>query len=50
MDDFADAYKAFQASGYRLRALLRGMAVSDAFYAATPPEEPAAKAKEVASK
>ena len=51
VDDFAEAYKAFQASGYRLRALLRGMAVSEAFYAATPPEEPAAaKAREVASK
>ncbi len=51
VDDFADAYKAFEASGFRLRALVRGMALSESFYAATPPEEPSSgKAKEVASK
>jgi hypothetical protein len=45
VDDFADAYKAFQSSGFRLRALLKGMALSESFYAASPPAS-----KEVASK
>jgi hypothetical protein len=40
VDDFPDAYKAFQNSGFRLRALLRSMAVSDAFYAVGPPGNP----------
>ena len=40
VDDFADAYKAFQNSGFRLRALLRSMAVSESFYAAPPPAKP----------
>jgi hypothetical protein len=30
--DFNDAYQAFQDSGFRLRALLKSMAVSDSFY------------------
>jgi hypothetical protein len=47
VDDFEDAYKAFQDSGYRLRALLKSIAVSDSFYAAEPPAKPEA---EVASK
>ena len=47
VDDFADAYKAFQDSGYRLRALLKSIAVSDSFYAAKPPTSPTT---EVASK
>jgi hypothetical protein len=38
VDDFQDAYKAFQNSGFRLRALLNSMAVSDSFYAVRPPE------------
>ena len=38
VDDFQDAYKAFQNSGFRLRALLKRMAVSDSFYAVRPPE------------
>jgi hypothetical protein len=38
--DFPDAYKAFQASGFRLRALLRSLAVSDSFYAVGPPRTP----------
>jgi len=38
VDDFQDAYKAFQKSGFRLRALLKSMAVSDSFYAVGPPE------------
>ena len=38
--DFPDAYKAFQDSGFRLRALLRSMAVSDSFYAVGPPRNP----------
>lgn len=37
VDDFPDAYKDFQDSGFRLRALLRSMALSDSFYAAPPP-------------
>lgn len=38
MDDFPDTYKAFQSSGFRLRALLKSMALSDSFYAVPPPE------------
>ena len=38
VNDFQDAYKAFQNSGFRLRALLKSMAVSDSFYAVGPPE------------
>jgi hypothetical protein len=38
--DFPDAYKAFQDSGFRLRALLKSIAVSDSFYAAGPPGNP----------
>jgi hypothetical protein len=37
VDDFQDAYKAFQDSGFRLRALLKSMAVSESFYAVEPP-------------
>jgi hypothetical protein len=40
VSDFADAYKAFQDSGFRLRALLRSMAVSNSFYATAPPPGP----------
>jgi hypothetical protein len=40
VDDFPDAYKAFQDSGFRLRALLKSMAVSDSFYAVGPPGKP----------
>ncbi len=47
VDEFADAYKAFQDSGYRLRSLLRNMAVSESFYSAAPPNT---NLKEVASK
>lgn len=36
VDDFPDAYKAFRNSGFRLRALLRSMALSDSFYSAAP--------------
>lgn len=47
-DDFADAYKTFQSSGFRLRALLRSMALSDSFYAAAPLADPSiATAKEI---
>jgi hypothetical protein len=38
--DFPEAWKAFQDSGFRLRALLRSMAVSDSFYAVGPPQSP----------
>src|SRR5262249_53291088 len=49
--DFPDAYQAFQNSGFRLRALLRSMALSDSFYAAAPPARPStATSKEVALK
>jgi hypothetical protein len=49
--DFPDAYRAFQNSGFRLRALLRSMALSDSFYAATPPASPSTDtSKEVALK
>jgi len=51
VDDFPDAYKAFQNSGFRLRALLRSMALSDSFYAAAPPAKPSTETpKEVALK
>ena len=36
-DDFEQAYKAFEDSEYRLRALLKNMTVSESFYAAPPP-------------
>ncbi len=38
IDDFPDAYQAFQDSGFRLRALLKSMATSDSFYAASTAE------------
>ena len=40
VNDFPDAYKAFQDSGFRLRALLKSMALSDSFYAIGPPGKP----------
>jgi hypothetical protein len=40
VDDFPDAYKAFQDSGFRLRALLKNMAASDSFYAVGPRGNP----------
>jgi hypothetical protein len=43
VDDFKDAYQAFQNSGFRLRALLKSMALSDSFYAAAPPATDTAK-------
>ena len=46
VDDFPDAYQAFQNSGFRLRALLKSMVLSNSFYAAAPP----APANEVGSK
>jgi hypothetical protein len=42
VDDFQGAYRAFQNSGFRLRALLKSMAVSDTFYAVGPPENQSA--------
>ncbi len=42
VDDFQDAYKAFQDSGFRLRALLKSMVMSDSFYAVGPPENQSA--------
>jgi hypothetical protein len=51
VDDFPDAYRAFQNSGFRLRALLRSMALSDSFYAAPPPANPSTNpSKEVGSR
>jgi hypothetical protein len=40
VEDFQDAYKTFQDSGFRLRVLLKSMALSDSFYAAVPPANP----------
>jgi hypothetical protein len=37
VSDFPDTYKSFQSSGFRLRALLRSMALSESFYVASPP-------------
>lgn len=42
VDDFPEAYQAFQNSGFRLRALLRSMATSESFYAAAPPAKSSA--------
>jgi hypothetical protein len=39
VEDFQDAYKTFQDSGFRLRALLKSMVMSDSFYAAAPLEK-----------
>jgi hypothetical protein len=51
VSDFPDAWKVFQNSGFRLRALLRTMALNDSFYAAAPPANPSAdSSKEVALK
>lgn len=51
VSDFPDAYRAFQNSGYRLRELLRSMALSDSFYAAEPPASPSTgPSREVAMK
>ena len=51
VEDFPDAYQAFQKSGFRLRALLRSMAMSESFYAAAPPASPSTDlSKEIASK
>src|SRR5262245_43809523 len=51
VNDFPDAYKAFQNSGFRLRALLRSLALSDLFYAVAPPASPSTDTpKEVALK
>jgi hypothetical protein len=46
VNDFPDAYQAFQNSGFRLRALLKSMVLNDSFYAVAAP----ATAKEIASK
>jgi hypothetical protein len=51
VDDFPDAYQAFQTSGFRLRALLKSMALSDSFYTALPPASPSTDtSKDVALK
>ncbi len=50
VNDFKDSYKTFQDSGFRLRALLRSMALSDSFYDAPPAKPSANTAKEVALK
>jgi hypothetical protein len=51
VDDFPEAYKSFQDSGFRLRALLKSMVLSDSFYAASPPADASTeKSKEVAAK
>jgi hypothetical protein len=51
VNDFPDAYKEFQNSGFRLRALLRSMALSESFYAAARPAKPSSdSSKEVGLK
>ena len=51
VNDFPEAYQAFQNSGFRLRALLRSMALSGSFYDAPPPAKPSTDtSKEVALK
>ncbi len=50
VSDFSAAYKDFQNSGFRLRTLLRTMALNDSFYAAAPPGPSTSTAKEVALK
>jgi hypothetical protein len=40
-EDFQEAYQAFVDSEFRLRALLKSMAVSESFYAAAAPASPA---------
>jgi Protein of unknown function (DUF1592)/Protein of unknown function (DUF1588)/Protein of unknown function (DUF1587)/Protein of unknown function (DUF1595) len=51
VEDFPDAYRAFQNSGFRLRALLRSMALNESFYAAPPPaNRPTGTSKEVSFK
>src|SRR5262249_52571490 len=50
VDDFPDAYREFQNSGFRLRALLRSMALSESFYAAPPPPPSSDASKEVGFK
>jgi hypothetical protein len=48
VEDFPEAYKAFQDSGFRLRALLKSMALSESFYAAGPQEKPSVNETKVA--
>src|SRR5215472_1837347 len=50
VDDFPDAYREFQNSGFRLRALLRSMALNESFYAAPPPPPSSDASKEVGFK
>jgi hypothetical protein len=50
VDDFPDAYRAFQNSGFRLRALLKSMALSESFYDVPPANPSTGTSKEAASK
>jgi hypothetical protein len=51
VEDFPDAYRSFQNSGFRLRALLKSMALSESFYDAPLPANPSTgTSKEVARK
>jgi hypothetical protein len=47
VNDFQDAYKTFQDSGFRLRALLRSMVLSESFYDAPPAAPDTNTSKEV---
>jgi hypothetical protein len=47
VNDFQDAYKTFQDSGFRLRALLRSMVLSESFYDAPPAAAATNTSKEV---
>jgi hypothetical protein len=51
VEDFPDAYREFQNSGFRLRALLKSMALRESFYDAPLPANPSTGTpREVASK
>jgi hypothetical protein len=50
VNDFPEVYKAFEKSGFRLRALLRSMALSESFYdAALPADSTTDTSDEIAS-
>jgi len=49
VDDFPEAYRAFQQSGFRMRALLRSMALSETFYDVPLPAQPSAASSKTAA-
>ena len=48
-DAYQEAYKSFESSGFRLRALLKAFATSESFYAAAPPASAPEPARTVAA-